>query len=536
MLDPLSLAGLTIAIFDQLLKLGERTAELVSDVRTFDETYGGQTLYEQFDEELQDQIKLWLVQLVGVLHEAHHLLEGRYVHTITPTPSVSPTSDSLSPVSASTTDLSRSRSLSGLSATTLPLRSASPQVPLRKATKSPLLLLRWSFKDKGRVEAIVRKFGELNARIHKNIEIECMCLVAGVNNRQHLEHLAADDDSKMLGFSSDAALKLSTGQAESTPGKLELVDDSWNGVLQNSKPFEERFAVCQYRGRNLLQEYRLYPTEHAQTIDERTRERAEALAKLLLQPKKTMYRIPRCVGWKYLASQNRLAFVFDVPEGHEAKPRSLLRLLNDSNVKPSLGEKFRLAHGLARCIAQLQMVKWVHESFRSENILFFPPKAKEGGNASSSKTSIEYSEPWVMGFEFSRPEGDFSTGFVDIHPARDVYRHPERQGRPQRMFNKMHDIYALGVVLLEIGLWSPALSLQKDQFTHARDPMAVQARLVKNAEVRLGAYVGDRFKEIVLKCLIGHFGIKEDTKEDLRLQQAFRSQVVDVLEQAANSI
>jgi hypothetical protein len=37
MLDPLSIAGLTIAIFDQLLKLGERTAQLIADAKTFDD-------------------------------------------------------------------------------------------------------------------------------------------------------------------------------------------------------------------------------------------------------------------------------------------------------------------------------------------------------------------------------------------------------------------------------------------------------------------------------------------------------------------
>jgi hypothetical protein len=37
MVDPLSLAGLTLAICDELLKLGERTAELVRDIRAFDE-------------------------------------------------------------------------------------------------------------------------------------------------------------------------------------------------------------------------------------------------------------------------------------------------------------------------------------------------------------------------------------------------------------------------------------------------------------------------------------------------------------------
>ena len=37
MADVLSVLGVTIAIFDQLIRLGERTAELASDIRAFDE-------------------------------------------------------------------------------------------------------------------------------------------------------------------------------------------------------------------------------------------------------------------------------------------------------------------------------------------------------------------------------------------------------------------------------------------------------------------------------------------------------------------
>jgi hypothetical protein len=37
MIDPLSIAGLAISVIDGLIKLGERTAELVSDVRAFDD-------------------------------------------------------------------------------------------------------------------------------------------------------------------------------------------------------------------------------------------------------------------------------------------------------------------------------------------------------------------------------------------------------------------------------------------------------------------------------------------------------------------
>lgn len=36
MIDPLSVAGLAIAIIDALIKLGERTGELISDANAFE--------------------------------------------------------------------------------------------------------------------------------------------------------------------------------------------------------------------------------------------------------------------------------------------------------------------------------------------------------------------------------------------------------------------------------------------------------------------------------------------------------------------
>lgn len=69
--------------------------------------------------------------------------------------------------------------------------------------------------------------------------------------------------------------------------------------------------------------------------------------------------------------------------------------------------------------------------------------------------SLDYSQPWVLGFEHSRPEIDFSGGSADVCLDRDIYRHPHRQGIPQRPFIKLHDIYALGVILLEIGEFNP---------------------------------------------------------------------------------
>lgn len=73
-------------------------------------------------------------------------------------------------------------------------------------------------------------------------------------------------------------------------------------------------------------------------------------------------------------------------------------------------------------------------------------------------------------------------------------------------------------------------------FAHARDNYAIQAQLIKHAQKRLQSRVGKKFKEAVVKCLTGDFDVFDDNKEDLKLQQAFRTQVVDVFEMAANSV
>ena len=39
MIDAVSVAGFSIAIFDQILKLGERTGQLIKDIKEFDEVY-----------------------------------------------------------------------------------------------------------------------------------------------------------------------------------------------------------------------------------------------------------------------------------------------------------------------------------------------------------------------------------------------------------------------------------------------------------------------------------------------------------------
>lgn len=80
------------------------------------------------------------------------------------------------------------------------------------------------------------------------------------------------------------------------------------------------------------------------------------------------------------------------------------------------------------------------------------------------------------------------------------------------------------------------MSLERHGFASVRDPDAIQRHLIKTAERKLSSKVGEKYQKVVLKCLKGNFEVDNDTKEDLKLQVAFRSQVVDVLEKIADAV
>lgn len=309
--------------------------------------------------------------------------------------------------------------------------------------------------DKKRVAAIILNFSSVNDRIHANIKLWCLSTSIGVD-LQHLRRLKDDENSKKLGYDIDAKLQLVSQASQTSDETMELKDRSLQLFMQQAVSIEDRFAMFDWDASPMLVEHRAVTLD----LNDRTRTRVEHLARLLHQEKENLFRILPCKGWVYDPFKSNVAFIFSAPQAN-GRPFSLLSAIRSAAqkptpekqnvIKPSLGQKFHLAHQLSRCISQLQLVRWVHESFRSENILLFPRAGIDELSLSRTEISLDYAQPWVLGFEFSRPEVDFSAGIADICPERDVYRHPERQGEPSKPFSKIHDIYAVGVVLLEIG-------------------------------------------------------------------------------------
>jgi hypothetical protein len=129
----------------------------------------------------------------------------------------------------------------------------SPHLMHRKSSPSAILLLRWSFRDKKRVEVIVQNFRDMNSRIHEKVKLWCLASQLGVDLR-HLQHLQTDTNSKLLGFDVDATLRLTAWDAESLPGTLELQDMSWQEVLRGEQKLNERFSTSRMSASTFLVE------------------------------------------------------------------------------------------------------------------------------------------------------------------------------------------------------------------------------------------------------------------------------------------
>lgn len=83
-------------------------------------------------------------------------------------------------------------------------------------------------------------------------------------------------------------------------------------------------------------------------------------------------------------------------------------------------------------------------------------------------------------------------------------------GRRRQGFKKHHDIYSLGIVLLEIALWKPIdviLELGDLRKAKPREVRSVRERLIDEDGVLrdLKAEAGDIYWEVCRGCLVGEF-------------------------------
>ncbi|CZR64754.1 uncharacterized protein PAC_14653 [Phialocephala subalpina] len=186
--------------------------------------------------------------------------------------------------------------------------------------------------------------------------------------------------------------------------------------------------------------------------------------------------------------------------------------------RPSLNQRFSIALKLAKAVQKWHSVGWVHQGISSPNVIFFLWKGTR---------KLDYSSPFLQGFEFARPDADPSIG----RPADDIlaslYRHPDRRMPERKGHRKIHDLYSLGVVLLEIGLWQSIVDIVQGKSKQVSSPETVRYKIQAAVSDRLSHYVGKTYQAAVNVCLDSDFGVELDDRQESRLARAFQKKVVD---------
>jgi hypothetical protein len=209
--------------------------------------------------------------------------------------------------------------------------------------------------------------------------------------------------------------------------------------------------------------------------------------------------------------------------------------------------------GLALMIAEslfyLHAVNWLHKGLRSKGILFF---------TDINQKETELSSPVVSGFDFSRP--DLPEEITVRHPSNifdDLYRHPERlkdASASTPRSQKSHDVYSLGIILLEIAFWQPievVMGIEMDRKSARSLVRKIRERILDRRDgimvgkqstmAGLEGRVGEVYAEVVRRCVQGEEAIGVDVEADgaemetnakteVKMQWVFFEEILDKLQ------
>ncbi|KAL2075397.1 hypothetical protein VTL71DRAFT_340 [Oculimacula yallundae] len=265
-------------------------------------------------------------------------------------------------------------------------------------------------------------------------------------------------------------------------------------------------------------------------------QRVMKLATLLSLPNRpAQFRTPFCLGYinDHTNEQSRYGFLYRKPSttAPDTKPTSLLDLIKKRGSRPSLTKRIALAHAIAQSLMYLHSVNWLHKGICSDKIAFFIQPDEQPS----------YSEPIICGFDYARlDQPDEMTEPRPRQSSYDVYRHPAILTRANTRSTKSHDIYSLGVVLVEIAMWQrigDIVGMPQDEKAAIRMLPRVGVMLTKDGYMdAVEGHAGEVYRSATQKCLtglvdLGIYGDVDDSTPDLavEMQRVFSEDVVDVL-------
>lgn len=262
----------------------------------------------------------------------------------------------------------------------------------------------------------------------------------------------------------------------------------------------------------VLVEYANYDATYRATGVPPPLQRLEALAAFFQPMRADSQTNLSLLGYFEDAEQPRIGLVYDLPYTIQNKlqtgmsaeplaPLSLLKLVQKANKQqssstevpaPALEHRFRMALRLTEQLHSLHARQLAHGNINSSSVIFTTTE-----NETEANRLEQLRKPLWASFDL------FSKSNIEgVHRASDfnIYRHPlDEPNGVDREFpvDLKFDLYGLGVILLEIGLWTPVGDLYKAKYTLAD----FKLRLEKIWIPKLGAKCGSAYMRAVETCL-----------------------------------
>jgi hypothetical protein len=248
----------------------------------------------------------------------------------------------------------------------------------------------------------------------------------------------------------------------------------------------------------------------------------------------------RFLGYYIDMANARYAFVYQMPVDYfpflsnpsnllkELKPKTLVSLFQSGDDHqdipiPTLESRFRLAYNLLLAVLHLRSQNVVHGNINSSNILVLPGLKNSSQEEIGSLTE-DVRHPYLTSL------AQFSGNEPSPEPlSSSMYRHPDDKRLLDDDAAWSYDLYSLGLVLLEIGLWTPISRLWKMKYNNAMFKQRIENVYIK----KLASKCGNAYLHVVQLCFDApNFILSTEPMADLglRVPQVFTYPTLELAE------